>query len=261
MPKLTITLAQIRLAYGDVKRNLQTAEKAIAEASQRKSHMVVLPELWSTGMALDQAKEHASELNKGLFTQLSTWATQYKVSIIGSILEKRGNEVSNSAPFFASNGRMMGVYRKIHLFGLMNEDKFLQPGSSPVSLDLPWGVTSLAICYDLRFPELFRKYALEENSIITIIPAEWPIERIAHWRALLLARAIENQSYIIACNAAGETNGTVFGGHSTIIDPWGRTIVEAGEEPQIISVDIELDTINDVRGKMSALTDVRRDVY
>jgi predicted amidohydrolase len=261
MAKLTVSLAQMRIIPGDVRRNVNLAEKLIQEASQRKSHIVVLPELWSTGYALSEAREHATELNKGLFAQLSTLATQHRICITGSILEKRGLEVANSSPFFASNGRMMGIYRKIHLFGLMEEDKYLQPGSSPVSIDLPWGVTSMAICYDLRFPELFRRYALDQNSRLVLVCAEWPLERIAHWRALLIARAIENQVFIVACNAAGESGGTVFGGHSMIVDPWGRVVVEAGEEPQLLTGEFDLDMVDEVRRKLPALNDVRTDVY
>lgn len=261
MARLTFSLAQMRLTAGDVRRNVAQAEKHIVEASQRKSHVVVLPELWSTGMTLDNAKEHAQELNKGLFAQLSTWATQHRICITGSVLEKRGLEVSNSAPFFANNGRMMGIYRKIHLFGLMDEDKYLQSGSSAVSLELPWGTTSLAICYDLRFPELFRKYALDHGAKIIIVCAEWPLERIAHWRALLVARAIENQVFMVATNAVGESGGTVFGGHSMIVDPWGRIVIEAGEDPQLVTAEIELDMIDEVRAKLPALNDVRSDVY
>ncbi len=261
MPKLNITLAQMRIFYGDVKRNVAQAEKLIAEAAARRSHIVVLPELWSTGMAVDNAKTFASELNQGIFAQLSTWATQYKLTIVGSTLEKRGLEVANSAPIFAPNGRMMGVYRKIHLFGLMEEDKYLQPGASPVAVDMPWGVTALAICYDLRFPELFRKYALEQNAKLIILPAEWPLTRVEHWRTLLVARAIENQCFVVACNAAGDINGTVYAGNSMIVDPWGRVVVSAGEEPQLLTGEIDLDLIDDVRKQLPALRDVRHDVY
>lgn len=261
MAKLTFSLAQMRLTEGDMRRNIAQAEKSVIEASQRKSHVVVLPELWTTGMALSNAREYAQELNKGVFAQLSTWATQHRICITGSLLEKRGIEVSNSSPFFANNGRMMGIYRKIHLFGLMDEDKYLQPGNSAVSLDLPWGTTGLAICYDLRFPELFRKYALEQGAKIIIVSAEWPLARIAHWRALMVARAIENQVFMVATNAAGESGGTVYGGHSMIVDPWGRIVIEAGEEPQLITAEIELDMIDEVRATLPALNDVRTDVY
>lgn len=260
MAKLNISLAQFNIALGDIKKNTATVEKMTAEAARRGSHLVVLPELWSTGYALDQAKDLSDQLNSGLFTHLSKVATQNKISVVGSTLEKRGLEVANGASFFAPNGRMMGIYRKIHLFGLMNEDKYLQPGSSPLVMDLPWGRTALAICYDLRFPELFRRYTLEDARII-VIPAEWPLERIEHWRALLIARAIENQVYIVATNAVGETGGTEFGGHSMIVDPWGRVVVEAGEEPFLVTAEIELDRIDEARKRLPALLDRRPETY
>jgi omega-amidase len=250
----------MNIALGDIKRNFATVEKLATEAARRGSHMVVFPELWPTGYALDRAKELSSVLNSGIFTQVSTVAAQNKVSIVGSMLEKRGVEVANSAAFFASNGRMMGIYRKIHLFGLMNEDRFLQPGSSPLVMDLPWGKTALAICYDLRFPELFRRYALED-AVIVVIPAEWPLARVEHWRSLLIARAIENQCFVIAANAAGETGETVFGGHSMIVDPWGKVVIEGGEDPMLITAEIELDRIEEVRQAIPVFDDRRPETY
>jgi omega-amidase len=260
MAKLNISLAQMNIRLGNVKYNYAMMEKWAAEAARRGSHLVVFPELWSTGYDLVNAKEHAHQLSKGLFAQISTVATQNKISVVGSVLEKRGLEVANSAPYFAPNGRMMGVYRKIHLFGLMEEDKYLQPGSSPLVIDLPWGKTGLAICYDLRFPELFRRYALEETRVV-IIPAEWPLERIEHWRALLVARAIENQCYIIACNAAGEIGDTMFGGHSMIVDPWGNIVIEANETPFLVTAEIEMDLIDDVRKRIPVINDRRPETY
>lgn len=260
MAKLTVSLAQMRLALGDVKRNVSMMEKLVAEAARRGSHLIILPELWSTGYALDQAKELADTLSTGVFDQVSKIATQHKIAIVGSMLEKRGLEVANSAPFIAPNGRLLGVYRKMHLFRLMNEDHYLQPGSSALSLDLPWGKTALAICYDLRFPELFRRYAIEGAEMI-VIPAEWPIERIEHWRTLLQARAIENQLYIVAVNAAGQIGDTTFGGHSMIVDPWGKIIVEAGEEPGLFTAELEMERVAEVRGRIPVFEDRRPELY
>lgn len=261
MAKLTVSLAQMRLFYGEPKRNIIAAEKLIAMAAQRKANLIVLPELWTTGYDLANSKQHASELNKGTFSQLSQWATQYKIAITGSILEKRGLDVNNSAPLFAPNGRMMGVYRKLHLFELMAEDKWLAPGNASLVMDLPWGQTGIAICYDLRFPELFRKYAADDGAKLIVVPAEWPLARVDHWRNLLIARAIENQCYIIATNAAGEIGDTVFGGHSMIVDPWGKIVVEAGETPQLITADIELSLVDEVRQKIPVLRDRRPEIY
>lgn len=260
MAKLSLTLAQMNIALGDVRKNSASAETIIAEAARRGSHVVVFPELWTTGYALDRSKELAAQLNTGIFAQLATWATQNKISIIGSTLEKRGLEINNSASFFAPNGRMMGVYRKIHLFKLMDEDRWLQPGQAPLLMDLPWGTTGIAICYDLRFPELFRRYAVDGAKIV-FIPAEWPLERIEHWRTLLAARAIENQMYIVAVNSVGETGNTIFGGHSMVIDPWGKTVVEMGEQPGLASVEIELDLVDIVRKRIPIFDDRRPDLY
>lgn len=261
MPKLTISLAQMQVVPGDISRNTNQMQKMVAEAARRKSSLLVFPELFITGYTLTEARERADELSKGVFAEISNLATKGNVAITGSVLEKRGLEVANSMPFFAPNGRMLGVYRKMHLFGLFDEDQYLAPGQSPLVLDLPWGTTGLAICYDLRFPEIFRRYAIRENAKMVIIAAEWPLARLAHWRALLIARAIENQCFIVACNAAGEAGDTVMAGHSMIIDPWGQIVVEAGETPQIITADIELDEITVARGKITALDDIRKDIY
>lgn len=261
MAKLTISLAQMQIVYGDVTRNVNTFKRMMEEAARRKSNLVVFPELWSTGYDLSNAKTHADELNKGIFTEISKTAAKFKVSTIGSVLEKRGLGVANSAVFYAPNGRSLGVYRKLHLFGLMEEDQWLEAGSSPLTISLPWGITGIAICYDLRFPELFRRYTTQEHAKMIIIPAEWPLARVDHWRTLLIARAIENQCYIIACNTAGVSGETVFGGHSMIVDPWGKVVVEAGEDPQLITADIELDTIDDVREKIPVFDDMRLDIY
>jgi omega-amidase len=260
MAKLNITLGQINIALADERKNYSTIEKGVIEAARRGSHLVVFPELWSSGYALQQAKELSHPLDKGLFAQVSTLAQQNKISILGSILEKRGQEAANSAAFFAPSGRLMGVYRKIHLFQLMEEHRFLQPGNAPLMLDLPWGRTGIAICYDLRFPELFRRYAVD-GARIFILPAEWPLERIEHWRTLLIARAIENQAYIVATNAAGKTGNTVFGGHSMIVDPWGKIVVEAGENPQMVTAEIEMDLVEEVRTRIPVFDDRRSDVY
>lgn len=260
MAKLSISLAQMPIHLGEVRRNVAQMEKWTTEAARRGSHIVVFPELWTTGYALPRARELAETLNSGTFAHVGALAKSEKISIVGSMMEKRGLEVSNSATFFAPNGQMHGVYRKIHLFQLMDEDKYFQPGSSPLAMDLPWGRTALAICYDLRFPELFRRYALDD-AILMIVPAEWPMQRIEHWRSLLIARAIENQVYMVGVNTAGTVGETLFGGHSMIVDPWGKVVAEAGDEPQLLTVDIEMDRVKEVRGAIPVFDDRRPETY
>ena len=135
---------------------------------------------------------------------------------------------------------LAGVYRKIHLFRLFDEHKWLGEGEAPTMMDLPWGRAGLSICYDLRFPELFRRYAVEHGAELILICAEWPLVRVEHWRALLIARAIENQCFVAATNSCGDTGGTVFGGHSMIVDPWGAVIAEAGEDESLVTAEVDL---------------------
>jgi len=122
-------------------------------------------------------------------------------------------------------------------------------------------VLALTICYDLRFPELYRHYATERGAKMMIVCAEWPLMRLAHWRALLIARAIENQCFVVAVNACGETGGTVFAGHSMILDPWGKVAAEAGEGEQLLTVGIDLDEVERVRRTIPVFEDRRPDMY
>ncbi|MEO0562062.1 MAG: nitrilase-related carbon-nitrogen hydrolase [Chloroflexota bacterium] len=205
-------------------------------------------------------RNQAETLNSGMFNNLSEMAGQGKISILGSIFEKRGDKVANGAAFYAANGRLMGVYRKIHLFRLFDEDRYLQEGGSALTMDLPWGPTSVAICYDLRFPELFRRYA-DEGSKLILLVAEWPTVRIEHWRTLIQARAIENQVFVAAVNSTGTTGDKEFGGHSMIVDPFGKIIVEAGDEPFLVTGEIDLDRVDEARRAMPVMKDRRPELY
>lgn len=260
MTRLNISLAQMNIALGDTTRNLTNMQKMVLEAAKRGSHLILLPELWYSGYDWGNYRSHAQPLNDGVFSQISTLAQKHKISILGSIMEKRGDQIANSAAFYASNGRMLGIYRKIHLFRLFQEHLYLQPGGATLTMDLPWGASSVAICYDLRFPELFRRYANEGAEVIFLV-AEWPLERIAHWRALIVARAIENQVYVVAVNAAGQTGETTFGGHSMIVDPWGKVIIEAGEEPGLFTAEIETSTVREIRKQIPVFDDRRPELY
>ncbi len=175
------------------------------------------------------------------------------------MLEKRGVGVYNSAVLFAPGG-VLGAYRKIHLFSGLNETNYLSAGEAPLTIDAPWGRTSVAICYDLRFPELLRRYAVEGAKVL-LLPSEWPAARIHHWRAMVQARAIENQYFVLACNGVGEYNETVFGGHSMVVDPWGEVLVEAGSTETMLTVKIDIAKVDEVRQQMPVLSDRRSNLY
>lgn len=264
MSKLTISLAQMTVTAGNERRNIDRMKKLVEEAARRGSQLVVFPELWSAGYHYEDINTVAHQLNAGVFVEVANAAAEHKICITGSMPEKRGEGVNNSAPFFAPNGRIMGVYRKIHLFGLMQEERSFNGGQSPLNLELPWGKTGIAICYDLRFPEMFRRYGIEGSKLV-VLPAAWPLKRIEHWRALIRARAIENQYYVVACNTVGESltgeGPTTFGGHSMVVDPWGETLLEAGTMPGLYTVDIDLDVVDEVRARIPVFQDRKPEYY
>ena len=259
--KIVVSLAQMDIALGQVGQNLATARTMIAEAAARGSDVIVLPELWSTGYDLENAVSHATAIDAGVFAQTAALAAEFKIHIVGSCLSVVGPEsYGNTAVFFGPDGTILADYTKLHLFRLMDEEKHLTPGDRPSLVDTPWGLAGMAICYDLRFPEIFRIYALAGARII-FLPSEWPQPRLMHWRILLQARAIENQLFVVACNRVGRTGKNDFFGHSAIIDPWGETVVEAGQGQSLVTVEINLDEVDRVRAKIPVFDDRRADIY
>lgn len=258
--ELTISLAQMDVALGQPQVNLAKVQELTAEAKRRGSDVVLLPELWSTGYDLENAGQYATSLDEGLFAELATLARENAIHICGSLLSVRDGRYHNTAPLFSPAGKRLGHYSKIHLFRPMEEAKYLAAGQAVPVFDLPWGKSAIAICYDLRFPELFRKYALAGAKII-FLPAGWPHPRLMHWQTLLRARAIENQMFIAACNHVGRDQGRKFFGHSAIYDPWGETVVEAGEVETLLTAQIDLDLVEEVRQRIKVFADRRPDFY
>lgn len=260
MPILTVSLAQMNVKDGDPRKNWAVMQEMTQEAARAGADLVVFPELWDNGYQLDHAKEVASALASGLFAQVAALSRSANIHILGSMLEKRGVGIYNTAAVFSPRAGVMGAYRKIHLFGPMDEPLYLTGGEAPLSVDLPWGTTAIAICYDLRFPELLRRYAVDGARVL-VLPAEWPAERLNHWRTLVQARAIENQYFVVAANRVGEYNGTAYGGHSMIVDPWGDLVVEAGGDEALLTVKIDTAQSDLIREKMPILQDRRPFLY
>ncbi len=253
MTPLSLALVQMNVRKGEPRINWMRVQEYVAQAAARGVEVVVFPELWDAGLAYDKGREVASSLSGGLFAQLAALARQSNLHIFGSMYEKRGVGIYNTVAVISPRMGVMGAYRKIHLFPLTDEDKWLTPGEAPLSIDLPWGRSGFAICYDLRFPELFRRYA-EDGAGIVFLPAAWPHPRREHYRTLLRARAIENQCYMVAVNCTGvDADGTHFFGHSCVIDPWGEAVLEVGEPEGLYTVTIDLDLVDEVRRRVPAL--------
>lgn len=261
MTHLVVSLGQMDVVLGQPMINLAQVQRLAAEASRRDSDILVLPELWSTGYDLSRAADYATVVTAGIFAEVANLAREHHIHILGSCLSLLGEgQYGNTAVLFNPAGELMGSYSKVHLFQLMDEHKYLTPGNGRCLVQTPWGESGLAICYDLRFPELFRAYALDGAKIV-FLPAEWPYPRLAHWQTLLRARAIENQMVVVACNRVGTTGDTTFFGHSCIIDPWGEIVIEAGVSPALLTVTVDLDKVSQIREQIPVFADRNPSVY
>lgn len=258
--KLAISLAQITIELGNPKLNIERARQFVQEAANQGSDLVLLPELWSTGYDLANWKIYATGLDEGVFEQTRSISKEFNIAIGGSLLEKCDKGAYNTFVLYGSEGAFLAAYRKVHLFRLMEEDRWLKGGDRLLIAENPWGPVGLAICYDLRFPEMFRTYAIA-GVPLTLVVAEWPEKRIEHWRVLLRARAIENQMYIAAVNRVGESKGEIFGGFSAIIDPWGEVIVEGNNIQSLITAEIDLGKVGNIRKLIPVMEDRSPEIY
>ncbi|WP_219837701.1 carbon-nitrogen family hydrolase [Paenibacillus sp. R14(2021)] len=261
--KIQLALIQMHVDAGNPDANFERLQGKLIEAVQgtQKPDLIMLPEMWNTGYALEQIHEIADPEGERTKALLSEFARSHAVQIIGgSIAEKRGDAVYNTSYTFNEQGELTSEYSKIHLFRLMDEEKYLGAGVNLGKFEVAGAEAGTMICYDIRFPELARKLALEGAEVL-FVPAEWPNPRMHHWRTLLNARAIENQMFVIACNRCGTSGTTSFFGHSMIIDPWGEIIAEAGEEETILRAEIDLSLVQAVRSKIPVFEDRRPSVY
>ena len=258
---MRIALAQFDVKSGETNSNLATASEYVTLAARRGAKLVVLPELWSSGYDLERCQMHAQVSQEKVLPALTKLARRYHLHIAGSVLKANARrEVFNSAVLLDPGARPIRVYRKIHLFGPMLENHFLAPGNKTPIFQLPFGAAALAICYDLRFPELFRKYALKGARLV-ILCAQWPASRLEHWRTLVRARAIENQFFVVACNRTGRSQGTRFGGHSMVVDPWGNVLREGAGDAALLTADIDFRAVDESRSRIPSLKDRRPALY
>ncbi|MED5017795.1 carbon-nitrogen family hydrolase [Paenibacillus chibensis] len=261
--KLAVALIQADIEIGSPQENKKHLESLMESAVQAnpKPDLLVLPEMWNTGYALEQIHDIADPEGEASREWLSSFAAKHEVMVVGgSVAVKTGDEIYNMMYAFDRTGLQVGEYAKLHLFRLMDEEKHLTAGTRLVQFDLEGVQAGASICYDIRFPELARSLALGGAKML-IVPAEWPHPRLHHWRTLLMARAIENQMYVIACNRVGSSRGTDFFGHSMIIDPWGEIVAEGSESEEILTGLIEPELVDEVRGRIPVFADRRPELY
>ncbi|MDA8429611.1 MAG: carbon-nitrogen family hydrolase [Geobacteraceae bacterium] len=249
---------QFNVRPGDVDANLAYIRSALRRVAAQGANLVVLPEMWSSGFAYKNLNELALR-TAGIAEELLELSRELKLVIVGSMPEPHGAKVFNTA-YVVDNGRLAGAYRKLHLFSLLGEDRAFDSGDAWLLAETSLGKVGVIICYDLRFPELSRRLALEGAGAICV-PAQWPKPRQEHWRTLLRARAIENQLYVVACNACGTIGKLDFFGMSMIIDPKGEVLSEAGESECEIGAALDLQAMADWRAQIPCFNDRRPELY
>jgi deaminated glutathione amidase len=256
----------------DTDRNLETADRLVREAAARGAELIVLPEKWSVLGTNRQIADGAEPLDGRCITWARDAARELGVDLVaGSIAELvPGREMrANTSVHIGPDGDQRAVYRKLHMFDVevdgvsYLESEHEQAGSEPVVSTLAGGVSlGLTICYDVRFPELYRMLSQRGAEVITVPSAFTLATTRDHWEVLIRARAIENQCFVIAPNQIGaHPPGHRTGGRSLIVDPWGLVLAGAPDIQTVIVADLDFDVLRDVRRRLPALTHRRLDVY
>ncbi len=243
--------------YNPVWENKELNKNKINELLKCKfnrSDLLIFPEMSLTGFSM-HTEELAESLSGDSFQFFSKVAQNFQTDVIAGLIEKDGEHFYNTLVHIDKSGGLVTSYRKIHPFSLAGEDKYYSRGLTHKITAIKDFKIGLSICYDLRFPELFRFYAKEKVHLIIVI-ANWPINRIEHWNILLKARAIENQCFVAGVNRVGADLTAKYNGYSTVIDPNGNQILVALDSETIIESEISVKQVLDTREKLPFLNDI-----
>ena len=270
----TLIAAALQMRSGlDKEHNLSTAERLIDEAIGRGAKLVALPEHFNCGGLAQTQRENAEPIPGPTVERLRQKASATGIYLVaGSLAERVGNSdrVFNTSVFINSRGEIAATYRKIHLFDVelndqpaVRESDFFQAGDSIVAARTDCGTVGLSVCYDLRFPEMYRALAVGGAEIIFVVSSFMATTGKYHWEPLLRARAIENQVFIVAPDQAGPVPGTnvLRYGHSAIIDPWGTVLAQAADGEGVITAEIDFERLAAVRRQLPSLAGRRPKVY
>lgn len=239
----------------------QNLEKVRHILRTNDCQIYVLPELWSTGFCNKQFAELAPVCDE-IEEQIAELSRQHNCTIIGSMLKKSPAGIHNHLSSY-NRGVKELEYNKIHLFTLLREERYLIGGNSRGLAHSPDnGIYGAGICYDLRFPEMFRALAVDKAAMI-FLPSQWPMERLDHFRTLCIARAIENQAFFISCNNVGRLHEKMqFAGHSLVVDPWGKVLAEgSGEQEELLVCLVDPAKSDEVRQMIPVFRDRKPELY
>jgi predicted amidohydrolase len=236
----------------------------VADAAARGADVILLPEKWNAWVDGAGMRREAEELDSGPTVEaMAGWAREHRVNLIGgSIAIAAGEKVGNVSIVYDRDGNRTAAYTKIHLFDVdvgglsYRESDGTMPGSDPVVADIEGVRFGLSVCYDLRFPELYRLLTLEGGATVLTVPSNFTLHTgMAHWEVLLRARAIENQAYVLATGQHGFPGGRnkPSYGHSMIIDPWGTVLAQSPDGDGVITADLDLARLAEIRASLPAL--------
>jgi predicted amidohydrolase len=256
----------------DKARNLEVAERLVTAAAQAGAELVVLPEKWNLLGSAEDLIAGAEAIDSGPTIDAARgWARKLGVCLVaGSIPEGAGGaeRLFNTSVAIDADGEVVAVYRKIHMFDVdvggvrYRESDTEQPGEEVVTTRLGELETGLTVCYDLRFPELYRILAVRGARVITVPSAFTATTGRDHWEILLRARAIENQAFVIAPNQVGQAPPNYESwGHSMIVDPWGRVLAEAPDGEGFVEAELDLARLDEVRSSLPSLANRRPQAY
>jgi predicted amidohydrolase len=270
----TLVVAAVQMSSGlDKEQNLSAAERLIDEAVGGGAKLVALPEHFSCGGLAQIQRESAEPIPGPTVERLREKAGSAGIYLVAGSLAERvpdSDRVFNTSVLINPRGEIAAAYRKIHLFDAelndqpaVRESDFFQAGDSIVAARTDYGTVGLTVCYDLRFPEVYRALAVGGAEIIFVVSSFMASTGRYHWEPLLRARAIENQVFIVAPDQAGPVPGTsvLRYGHSVIIDPWGTVLAQASDREGVITTEIDLERLAAVRRQLPSLAGRRPEVY
>lgn len=256
---MKIAIYQMEIIPGEPEKNIEKVTNWLSTLDDVE--IAVLPEMWNTSYTLEELVHITSDNGQREIEKLSELAKQYQINIVGgSIAVRVEDKIYNRAIVINKKGGLIHQYDKLHLVPMLDEPNYLTQGNNISIFEIDNVKMGVIICYDLRFPEISRKLALEGIEVLFVV-AEWPIERISQFEKLLYARAIENQVYVIASNSIGKCNNTLFGGKSMVINPLGEATTKIILGEGTIQATVNIEEIRNIRTKIPLLKTRRADIY
>src|SRR5213592_4715862 len=246
---MKVAVAQISCLLGDPEANLLKVREFSRRAKEAGAELIVFPEMTDTGYSMPVIRAHANHWTGGFVPGLQETAREFSIAIVSGVSERDGSSIYNSQVLIDSRGDIAGKYRKTHLYAVtpVEEQTTFAPGDCFTTFDLGGLRFGFSICYDLRFPEMYRKLATGQKVGAFVVSSAWPFPRVEHFRTLAMARAIENQSYVIAANRVGTDDGVSFCGTSAIIDPGGIIIASASpDREELIQAELSQELVRSI---------------